>query len=179
MSADAELDTSKRMSVEEIAREKNKSFWEEEDAAATSGADRPDDEQEGREDDPEYNPGEGHGGHEDDTTTSDGGDHTDGGIGGSNPAAQKKKKPRKDRTPQSVGNVTDVFTEVTTCGLPVAPEKLASGYSMQLRCILRESVSINTKDLRSTANEALVEHLLKRVHQRYTFPLPLNKRWTV
>ena len=40
MSADA----SKRMSVEQEAREKNQSFWEVEDAAATSGAERPDDE---------------------------------------------------------------------------------------------------------------------------------------
>ena len=170
MSADA----SKRMSVEQEAREKNQSFWEVEDAAATSGAERPDDEQ-GQEDDPEYNVEGG----EDDTTTSDGGNHTDSDLGGSNPAtpaAPKKKKQRKDRTPQSVDNATDVFTEVTASGQPVAPEKLAAGYGMQLGCILRESVSINTKDLRSKANEALVEHLLKRVHQRYTFPLPLNKK---
>ena len=47
---------------------------------------------------------------------------------------------------------------------------------MQLGCIVRESMSINTKDLRSKANEALVENLLRKLHQRYTFPQPLNKK---
>ena len=47
---------------------------------------------------------------------------------------------------------------------------------MQLGCIVRESMSINTKDIRSDANEALVETLLKKLHLRYTFPQPFNKK---
>jgi len=166
------------MSVEEEAREGNKSFWqlsqemeEAEAARAASGGDSADDEQE---DDAEATDGAASGGHEDDTTT-DGGDHTDGG-GGSNPTAPKQKKPRRDRTPQALANVTDAFTEVTPSGQPVEPKHLAKGYSMQLGCILRESVSINTKDLRSTENAALVVHLLQKLHQRYTFPEPFNKK---
>ena len=180
MSADAEPGTSKHMSVEEEARDANKLFWllsqeleEVEAAAGAASGDRADDEQEGREDDAETS---FEGGHEDDTTTTDGGDCTDGGSGG-NPTAQKKeKKQRRDRTPQVLANVTDEFTEVTPSGLPVAPKEIAKGYSMQLGCIVRESMSINTKDLRSKANEALVQTLLQKLHQRYKFPEPLNKK---
>jgi len=143
------------MSVKEVARDANKSFWapsqeleEVEAAEAASGGDRVDDEQ------------------EDDAETTD----------GSNPTAQKQKKQRKDQTPQALANVTDVFTEVTPSGLPVEPKELAKGYGMQLGCILRESVSINTKDLRSKGNEPLVKNLLKKLHQRYTFPEPFNKK---
>ena len=148
---------SKKMSVEEIARDANKSFWEAsqelEEAAAAGAAsgDRADDEQDALEGyDAETTDGAASGGHEDDTT--DGGDHTDGG---SDPTAPKQKKERRDRTPQVLVNVTDHFTEVTPSGLPVAPEALAKGYSMQLECIVQESMSINTKDIRSTANKAL------------------------
>ena len=170
---------SKKMSVEEIARNANKPFWEVsqelEEAGAASG-DRADDEHDGLEgDDAETTDGAASGGHEDDATT-DGGDHTDGG---GDPTAPKEKKERKDRTPQVLSNVTDHFTEVTPSGLPVAPEATAKGYSMQLGCILRESVSINTKDIRSTANKALRDVLLQKLHQRYTFPEPFNKKWIV
>ena len=72
--------------------------------------------------------------------------------------------------------MTNEFTKVTPSGLPVEPEKLASGYSMQLGCIVRESMSINTKDLRSKGNEALVQNLLTKLHQRYKFPHSFNKK---
>ena len=164
---------SKHMSVEDQARDFNKSFWElsqqmEEEVEAAEN------EQEDRVEDAETTDGAASAGQEDDTSTTDGGDHTDAATA-SNPTA-KRKKPRKDRTPQALDNVTHVFTKVTPCGLPVEPEKHAKGYSMQLGCIVRESMSINTKDLRSKGNEALVEHLLTKLHQRYTFPLPLNKK---
>ena len=142
MSADAP-GPSKHMSVEEEARHANKSFWqmsqEMEEMEEVEAADA-DNEQEDREEDAETTDGVASGGHEDDTTTTDGGDHTDGATG-SNPTAEKRKKPRRDRTPQALDNVTDVFTKVTPSGLPVEPEKLAKGYSMQLGCIVRESMS--------------------------------------
>ena len=144
----------KHMSVEEEAREANMLFWqmtqmmeEAEAATAASGGDSADDEQE---DDAEATDGAASGGHEDDTTT-DGGDHTDGG---SNPTAPKQKKVRRDRTPQVLANVTEHFTAVTPSGLPVAPEAAAKGYNMQLGCILRESVSINTKDCMQLAGKS-------------------------
>ena len=161
------------MSVEDQARDFNKSFWEvsqqmEEEVEAAEN------EQEDRVEDAETTDGAASAGQEDDTSTTDGGDHTDAATD-SNPTA-KRKKARKDRKPQALDNVTHVFTKVTPSGLPVEPEKHAKGYSMQLWCIVRESMSINTKDLRSKGNEALVENLLTKLHQRYTFPLPLNKK---
>ena len=169
--------TSKHMSVEEQARDANKSFWqvqneEREEAEAAAGAasgERGDDEHEGREDDAETTDEYGVSEHEDDDTT-DGGDHTAGGSG-SNPTAKKKaKKPRKDRAPQVLANITDEFTVVSPSGLPLEPKDKASGYNMQLGCIVRESISINTKDIRSKENEALLQTLLRKLHLRYKFP---------
>ena len=73
-------------------------------------------------------------------------------------------------------NVTDAITKVSDSGLPLEPAKVAKGYSMQLGCIVRESMSINTKDIRSKANKVFAETLLKKLHQRYTFPAPFNKK---
>ena len=39
---------------------------------------------------------------------------------------------------------------------------------MQLGCIVRESMSINTKHIRS--NAALVDNLIRKLHKRYKFP---------
>ena len=112
-------------------------------------------------------------------TTDGGADRTDGGSGG-NPPAQKKKRvaqgPRRDRKAQVVANVTDAISKVSNSGLPLEPSKVARGYSMQLGCIVRETVSINTKDLRAPENEALRKTLITKLHKRYTFPQPLNKK---
>ena len=117
---------SKNMSVKEIARDANKSFWEASQELEEAGAASGDDGLEG--DDAETTDGAASsGGHEDDATT-DGGDHTDGG---GDPTAPKEKKERKDRTPQVLSNVTDHFTEVTPSGLPVAPMALAKGYKQK------------------------------------------------
>ena len=114
----------------------------------------------------------------DDTTDGGGTDRTDGGSGGDLTAKKKKKAraPRKERMPQVLANVTDAITEVSPSGLPLEPQTVASGYSMQIGCIVRESMSINTTDLRSIENKALVETLFKKLHQRYTFPEPFNKK---
>jgi hypothetical protein len=47
---------------------------------------------------------------------------------------------------------------------------------MQLGCIIRETVPLNTQDLRSEANEALAATLLQKLHQRYMFPQLFNKK---
>ena len=75
-----------------------------------------------------------------------------------------------------LANVTDEFTLVLPSGLPLEPEDTAKGYNMQIGCIVRESMSINTKDLRTKANEALRQTLLQKLHQRYKFPEPFNKK---
>src|SRR3954467_5984310 len=178
MSTNDEDGPSKQMSIEDLAREANKSFWgasqEHEEAeemrmtppptTVVGGA--------GGEEDPDYEgddddyDGTSEGGEEGNTTT-DGGERTDGGSG--NPATiQKKKKDIKDRKTQVLSNVCDEFTEVTEGGQPIAPASIACGYGMQLGCIVRESMSINTKYIQS--NQALVKNLLKKLQKRYTFP---------
>ncbi|KAM0836645.1 hypothetical protein ACQ4PT_062179 [Festuca glaucescens] len=121
------------------------------------------------------------GGEEDEPTTTDGGDHTAGNDtttdgsdrtddGSGNPAAKKKKNRRKDRKPTMLANTTDEITKVSESGLPLEPADVAARYGMQLGCIVRESMSINTKHLRSEANESLVDNCLTKLHRRYTFP---------
>ena len=167
---------SKHMSIEEQARQENKSFWEvnpELDDAEAAELARAGDadfqlEMQNAEDTSE----------DADATTTDGGDHTDIGAedhmdfrdGGNPPPAKKPKKQRKDRTPQAVATVTDTFTKVSLSGQPQEPRNIAKGYGMQLGCILRETVSINTYDLRSPQHEALRAQLLKKLHEHYIFP---------
>jgi len=168
---------SKQMSIEDQARELNKPFWNNEmvageaDALARAG-DKDFVLEEGEETDSTSTDGDA-------TTTEGGGDQTEGGGdrteggSGSNPPAKKRRKstrPRKDRTPQVVSNVTDTFTEVSQSGKPKQPRIVAKGYGMQLGCILREMTTINTFDLRNPQNEGLRNELLKRVHKRYIFP---------
>ncbi|KAK1631515.1 hypothetical protein QYE76_005830 [Lolium multiflorum] len=97
-------------------------------------------------------------------------DHQAGG----NPAAKKKKKPRKDRKPTVLANTTSEITLVSESGQPQEPLDVAAGYGMQLGCIVRESMSINTVNLRGEGNENLVELCLRKLHRRYTFPAPYN-----
>ena len=168
----------KHMSIEEQARQKNISFWElnpqMEDAEAAELA---------RDGDGDFVLESAEATTTDGEPTSTdvgGGDHTDGGgdhTDGTNlPAKRPAKKPRKDRTPQAVGNVTDTFTKVSVSGQPQEPRDIAKGYDMQLGCILRETASINTYDLRNPENEALRNDLLKKVHKRYIFPADESKK---
>ena len=143
---------------------------EEEEDVAIAG----NDEKDGGGDEHNVDDDEGTGVGEDDTTT-DGGDRTDGGArtdGGSSDPVAKKKKERKDRTPQVLAPICEEITEVSASGLPMAPAYIAKGYNMQLGCIVRENMSINTKHLRS--NSALVENIIKKLHKRYKFPSPYD-----
>ena len=74
-----------------------------------------------------------------DATADDGGARTDG---------SQSKKQRKDRRPSVLGTVKEEFTEVNSDGHPTTPKELVKGYSVQLGCILRSTVSINTENLR-------------------------------
>ena len=74
-----------------------------------------------------------------DATTNDGGARTDG---------SQPKRQRKDRRPNVLGTVKEEFTEVSSNGHPTTPKELVKGCSLQLGCILRSTISINTKNLR-------------------------------
>jgi hypothetical protein len=100
--------------------------------------------------------GEGDSG--DDDTTDAGGERTDGAEddttdageqtdGGSASAAKKKKAIRKDRDPPTLGTKREDFTQVNENGIPVEPKAIAAGYGTQIGCIVRETVTINTRNL--------------------------------
>ena len=96
-----------------------------------------------------------------DATTNDGGARTDG---------SQPKRQRKDRRPNVLGTVKEEFTEVSSSGHPTAPKELVSGYAGQLGCILRSTVSINTKNLRHRDRGNLRNLLFTKLHERYKFP---------
>ena len=70
-----------------------------------------------------------------DATTDDGSARIDG---------SQLKRQWKDRRPNVLGTVKEEFTEVNSEKHPTAPERIVKGYSLQLGCILRSTVSINT-----------------------------------
>ena len=78
-----------------------------------------------------------------DATTDDGGARTDG---------SQPKRQRKDRRPTVLRTLKEEVTEVDSDGNPTAPERIVKGYSIQLGCILRSTVSINSENLRHPDN---------------------------
>ena len=72
-------------------------------------------------------------------TNDDGGARTDG---------SQQKRQRKDRRPTVLRTLKEEVTEVDSDGNPTSPERIVKGYSLQLGCILRSTVSINTENLR-------------------------------
>jgi hypothetical protein len=175
------------MSVEDKARKANLKFWRLDDdlsgsdeEAEEATADEVDEEAEEAatdevdsesEYDFEAEDGDEAGssnGDEEDGTSSHGGDRMD--VGGSDAAAKKKKKERQDRTPPALGTKLEEFTYVKPSGQPMEPAKLAAGYGIQLGCIMRESMSINQKNIRAKGNTRLRELLIGKLHNRYKFP---------
>jgi hypothetical protein len=113
-------------------------------------------------------------GDEEDGTSSHGGGRMD--VGGSDAAAKKKKKERQDQTPPALGTKLKEFTYVKPSGQPVEPAKLAAGYGIQLGCIVRESMSINQKNIRAKGNTRLHELLIGKLHNRYKFLEPFDNK---
>ena len=96
-----------------------------------------------------------------DATTDDGSARTDG---------SQPKRQRKDRRPNVLGTVKEEFTEVDSNGNPTVPERIVKGYSLQLGCIVRSTVSINTENLRHPDRGNLRNLLFTKLHERYKFP---------
>jgi len=95
-----------------------------------------------------------------DATTDDGGARTDG----------SQKRQRKDRRPTVLRTLKEEVTEVDSDGNPTAPARIVKGYSLQLGCILRSTVSINTENLRHPDRGNLRNLLFTKLHERYKFP---------
>ncbi len=161
MSSNKEPGSSRgNMSVEEQAREFNKPFWRmsQEEEEAEDELYEPNEEEEEGDDDEDDEEGDDE---DDGGETGDGGGTTDG---------SQSKKQRKDRQPNVLGTMQQEVTEVSLSGIPKAPSDVAKGYANQVACILRDSVSINTKNLRGKSNKHLVHILLNKLHLRYKFP---------
>jgi hypothetical protein len=185
---------SQPMSVEEEARKANLKFWrlgddlsgsDEEAKEATAhevaekaeegAANEVDSDSESKydfeaeEDKDGDDVGSSNGDEEDDTRSHGGGDRMD--VGGSDTAAKKKKKKKKkerqDWTPPVLGTKLEEFTYVKLSGQPVEPAKLAAGYGLQLECIVRESMSINQRNIRAKGNTRLRELLIEKLHSQY------------
>ena len=100
-----------------------------------------------------------------DATTDDGGARRDG--------SQQKRK-RKDRRPIVHRTLKEEVTEVDSDGNPMAPERIVKGYSLQLGCILRSTVSINTENLRHPDRGNLRNLLFTKLHGDTSSPLNLK-----
>ena len=96
-----------------------------------------------------------------DATTDDGGARTDG---------SQPKRQRKDQRPIVLRTLKEEVTEVDSNGNPTAPERIVKGYSLQLGCIVRSTVSINTENLRHPDRGNLRNLLFTKLHERYKFP---------
>ena len=96
-----------------------------------------------------------------DATTDDGGARTDG---------SQPKRQRKDRRPIVLRTLKEEVTEVDSNGNPTTPERIVKGYSLQLGCIVRSTVSINTENLRHPDRGNLRNLLFTKLHERYKFP---------
>ena len=101
-----------------------------------------------------------------DATTDDGGARTHG---------SQPKRQRKDWRPSVLGTVREEFTEVDSDGNPSAPKQVVKGYSVQLGCILRSTVSINTDNLSHKDHGNLRSLLFTKLHERYKFPADFAK----
>jgi hypothetical protein len=88
---------------------------------------------------------------------------TDLGCGSSNddelPSAdteprqkQAQKKHRKPRSPRKLPTKIQVVTHVDDRGVPVLPQKVASGYSTTIGVLVRNGMKITCVDLRSIEN---------------------------
>ncbi|KAK1617729.1 hypothetical protein QYE76_023246 [Lolium multiflorum] len=111
---------------------------------------------------------------EDDTTDGAAEDDTTDGAAEDDTGAPKKL--RRERRPNVLSTVKQAFTEVNDSGHPTAPPNLVKGYSAQLGCILRSTVSINTENLRHPDRANLRTLLFKKLHERYEFPVDCSEK---
>lgn len=69
-----------------------------------------------------------------------------------------------------LGTIKEEFTEVSSEGHPTAPKELVKGYAVQLGCIPRSTVSINTEKLRHKDRGNLRNLLFTKLQEQYKFP---------
>jgi hypothetical protein len=64
---------------------------------------------------------------------------------------------------------------VSASGNPLIPEESVKGNGLQLGCILRSTVPLNSKNLRSEDNAHYCTLLFQKLHARYKFADEYNK----
>ena len=96
------------------------------------------------------------GGAAEDATTDDGGACTHG---------SQPKKQWKDWHPNALCTVMEEFTQVNSDVHPTEPKHIVKGYSVQLGCILRSTVLINTENLRDHDRGNLRNFLFTKLHE--------------
>jgi hypothetical protein len=107
----------------------------------------------------------------------EGTDDTTATTSGSIDGTQRTKRPRKDgkdQRPNQLKVDRHRITHVSASGNPLAPEEFVAGYGLQLGCILRSTVPLNTVNLRSKDNAHYCTLLLQKLHARYKFPNEYN-----
>jgi hypothetical protein len=101
---------------------------------------------------------------------------TSGGVDGTQWTKRpwKDGKDQKDRRLNQLKDDRHGITHVSRSGNPVAPEEFVARYGLQLGCILRSTVPLNTVNLRSEDNAHYRTLLLQKLHARYKFPDEFN-----
>jgi hypothetical protein len=81
----------------------------------------------------------------------------------------------RERRRNKLENVTDIILEVSLAnGEPIRLPSVAENYGGQGGCILRDTVSINEKNIREYTK--LCASFILKLHKRYTFPDLYNTR---
>ena len=160
--------SSRQLSVEELAREKNADFWsfyDEPDGDIAEDTHVAEDVHGGDE-------GANNSGAEDgnETTTSGAGDGNETTNGGERTDGSQPKKARKERSKNKVRATRQAITQVSDGGAPLEPRGTAAGYGLQVACILREVIPVYEDNIRDANKVSLCLHLINRLHGRYEFP---------
>ena len=168
--------SSRQLSVEELAREKNADFWSFYDEPAGDVAEGVHGGDEGVNNTGagDGNEGANNSGAEDgnDTTTSGTGDGDATTDGGERTDGIQAKKARKVRSKNKVQALRQAITQVSDGGAPLEPRGIAAAYGVQVACILREVVPVYADNIRDANKASLCLRLIKRLHERYEFCWP-------
>ena len=91
--------------------------------------------------------------------------------------AMSKSSPptRSGRGGEEIGSRPEQYGQASgPLGEPTSPISAHSEYGNTIGCIVREVCNLNDETIRGKHKEAVHEHLLKRIHQRFGFPSPYN-----
>ena len=69
-----------------------------------------------------------------------------------------------------MGTETLVVRRVDYKGDPASPDATRATYGNDIGCIVRDTVNINTRNLRAKVNRHVHNLLLTKVHARFAFP---------